>query len=162
MGRKVFVGGLPWATDENALKDAFKEFGTVTYAKVISDRETGRSRGFGFVEFSSDAEAQAAVRGMDQQDLGGRKVTVNEAQDRRNDRGGGEGGGERRGPPRDRGAKDGLRSRSSGPSPSPSNYRSSPEQPEFKPDDGQGGMKPPRRQGKSRRRPADRWDNDNF
>ena len=82
MGRKIFVGGLPWSFGEAELREAFDQFGTITYAKVVMDRDTGRSRGFGFVEYSSDAEAQAAIAGMDQQDCGGRRVNVNEAKER--------------------------------------------------------------------------------
>ena len=95
MGNKLFVGGLSWNTDDDGLKAAFDNYGSVTEAKVISDRETGRSRGFGFVTFSNSSEAQAAIAGMDGQDLDGRAVRVNEAQAR--DAGGRGGGGGNRG-----------------------------------------------------------------
>ncbi|MCO4773909.1 MAG: RNA-binding protein, partial [Deltaproteobacteria bacterium] len=82
MGSKLFIGGLAWATDDNSLRAACEAYGTVTEAKVITDRETGRSRGFGFVTFSSNEEAAAAIAGMDGQDLDGRSVRVNDAQER--------------------------------------------------------------------------------
>ena len=94
MGNKLFVGGLAWATSDESLRAAFEEFGTVTDAKVILDRDSGRSRGFGFVTMSSDEEASAAQQGLDGQEIDGRAVRVNEAQERR---GGGGGGGGRRG-----------------------------------------------------------------
>jgi len=94
MGNKLFVGGLAWATDDHGLRTAFEQFGTVTDAKVITDRETGRSRGFGFVTFGSDDEAANAIQAMDGTDLDGRAIRVNEAQERsRGPRGGGGGGG---------------------------------------------------------------------
>ena len=97
MGNKLFIGGLSWGTTDDDLNAAFGAYGSVTEAKVITDRETGRSRGFGFVTFSSSDEAQAAIAGMDGQDLGGRTVRVNEAQARNSGpRGGGGGGGGRR------------------------------------------------------------------
>jgi cold-inducible RNA-binding protein len=92
MSNKLFVGGLSWGTDDDALRDAFAEFGDVVDAKVITDRETGRSRGFGFVTFASAAEAKAAISSMDGATLDGRTINVNEAQDRRNDGGGDRGG----------------------------------------------------------------------
>jgi RNA recognition motif-containing protein len=101
MGDKLFVGGLAWGTDDEGLRAAFSGFGTVTEAKVISDRETGRSRGFGFVTFASSDQAQAAIAGMDGQDLDGRSVRVNEAQARTGG-GGGRGGGGGGGGGRDR------------------------------------------------------------
>ncbi len=91
MSKKLFVGGLAWATDEDSLRQAFEQFGPVNEAKVILDRETGRSRGFGFVTFKEDADADEAMRGLDGQQLDGRAIRVNEAQSR--DRGGGGGGG---------------------------------------------------------------------
>jgi cold-inducible RNA-binding protein len=97
MSNKLFVGGLSWGTDDDALRDAFAEFGDVVDAKVITDRETGRSRGFGFVTFASAAEAKAAISSMDGATLDGRTINVNEAQDRRNDGGGGGGRGGDRG-----------------------------------------------------------------
>ena len=92
MGNKLFVGGLAWATSDDGLRDAFAKFGEVTEAKVITDRETGRSRGFGFVTFTDDASAAEAVTALDGSDLDGRTIRVNEAQDR-GGRGGGGGGG---------------------------------------------------------------------
>lgn len=100
MGRKLFVGGLAWATDESSLKDAFSEFGDITYAKVIMDRDSGRSKGFGFVEFETEDAANSAMTAMDGASLDGRNIRVNEA----NERGGGGGRGPRRhdsGPRRD-------------------------------------------------------------
>lgn len=79
---KLFVGGLPFATTDDELAQAFSQFGTVVSAKVITDRETGRSRGFGFVEFGSDDEGKAAVAGMDNKELGGRTIHVSEARER--------------------------------------------------------------------------------
>jgi len=97
MGNKLFVGGISWNTDDSSLKAAFEAYGAVEEAKVITDRETGRSRGFGFVTMSSDAEAAAAIAGLDGQELDGRVVKVNEAQERqRRDGGGGRSGGGRR------------------------------------------------------------------
>jgi len=92
MGNKLFVGGLAWATDDDSLRSAFEQFGTVSDAKVITDRETGRSRGFGFVTLSSSDEAQRAIAEMDGQNLDGRSIRVNEAQERA-PRGGNRGGG---------------------------------------------------------------------
>lgn len=79
---KLFVGGLPYATTDEELSQAFSSFGTVSYAKVITDRETGRSKGFGFVEFESDDEGKAAEKAMNGAQIGGRTVTVNEARPR--------------------------------------------------------------------------------
>lgn len=79
---KLFVGGLPFSTTDDELGAAFTDFGTVTSAKVITDRETGRSRGFGFVEFDNDAEANAAVAGLDNKELGGRTIHVSVARER--------------------------------------------------------------------------------
>jgi len=93
MSKKLFVGGLAWATSDDGLRNAFEPFGEVAEAKVITDRDTGRSRGFGFVTFSDDAAADRAVEEMNDNELDGRRLTVNEAQDRR---GGGGGGGGRR------------------------------------------------------------------
>lgn len=94
MGKKVFVGGMSWNTDSEGLRTAFERFGEVEDAKVITDRDTGRSRGFGFVTFASDDSAQQAISEMDGQDLDGRTVKVNEAQERpRGDRGPRGGGG---------------------------------------------------------------------
>ena len=93
MGNKLFVGGLAWATDDQGLREAFESFGEVTEAVVIKDRETGRSRGFGFVSMGSDSEAAAAVNGMNGAQLDGRSIRVNEAQERTGGGGGGGGGG---------------------------------------------------------------------
>lgn len=79
MGNKLYVGNLPYGVRDNDLEQAFSQFGTVTSAKVMMERDTGRSKGFGFVEMGSDAEASAAVQGMNGQPLGGRSLVVNEA-----------------------------------------------------------------------------------
>jgi RNA recognition motif-containing protein len=79
MNKKLYIGGLSYDTTEDALRDAFAKFGTVESAIIINDKISGRSRGFGFVEMSSDEEAQAAVKAMDGQELDGRTLTVNEA-----------------------------------------------------------------------------------
>ena len=83
MSNKLFVGGLAWATDDQRLGDAFAEYGNVTEAKVIMERETGRSRGFGFVTFSNGDEAQAAIAALDGADLDGRSIRVNVAEDKK-------------------------------------------------------------------------------
>src|SRR6266567_275678 len=95
MGNKLYVGNLAYSVRDDSLQQAFAEFGTVTSAKVMMDRDTGRSKGFGFVEMGSDAEAQAAINGMNGQPLGGRSVVVNEARpmESRPPRSGGYGGG---------------------------------------------------------------------
>lgn len=92
---KLYVGGLPFATTDEELKDLFAEFGNVASAKVIFDRETGRSKGFGFVEFESDDEGKAAEAAMNGKDVGGRTINVNEARPMkpRGEFGGGNGGG---------------------------------------------------------------------
>ena len=79
MGNKLYVGNLPYSVRDQDLEQAFGQFGTVTSAKVMMERDTGRSKGFGFVEMGSDAEAQAAINGMHGQSLGGRAIVVNEA-----------------------------------------------------------------------------------
>ena len=79
MGNKLYVGNLPYSVQDSDLQQSFGQFGAVTSAKIMMDRETGRSKGFGFVEMGSDAEAQAAINGMNGQPLGGRSVVVNEA-----------------------------------------------------------------------------------
>ncbi len=96
MGNKLYVGNLAYSVRDDSLMQAFSQFGTVTSAKVMMDRETGRSKGFGFVEMGSDAEAQSAINGMNGQPLEGRAVVVNEARPRE-DRPGGFGGGGSRG-----------------------------------------------------------------
>lgn len=95
MGNKLYVGNLPYSVRDNDLEQSFSQFGTVTSAKVMMERDTGRSKGFGFVEMGSDAEAQAAINGMNGQSLGGRSVVVNEARpmEARPPRSGGYGGG---------------------------------------------------------------------
>ncbi len=92
MGNKLYVGNLAYSVRDESLQEAFSQFGTVTSAKVMMDRETGRSKGFGFVEMSSSAEAQAAMNAMNGQPLEGRAIVVNEARPRE-DRPGGFGGG---------------------------------------------------------------------
>ncbi len=92
MGNKLYVGNLADSVRDESLQSAFGQFGTVTSAKVRMDRETGRSKGFGFVEMGSDAEAQAAINGMNGQPLEGRPIVVNEARPRE-ERPGGFGGG---------------------------------------------------------------------
>ena len=92
MGNKLYVGNLAYGIRDEDLQQNFAAFGTVASAKVMMDRETGRSKGFGFVEMSSDAEAQAAIAGMNGKDLEGRAVVVNEARPRE-ERPGGFGGG---------------------------------------------------------------------
>jgi cold-inducible RNA-binding protein len=79
MATKLFVGSLPWAVDDQALEDLFKEFGTVSSAKVIMDRESGRSKGFGFVEFDDDNAAQEAMKALNGKDMQGRTIVVSEA-----------------------------------------------------------------------------------
>ena len=92
MGNKLYVGNLAYSVRDDSLHQAFSQFGTVTSAKVMMDRDTGRSKGFGFVEMASDAEAQAAIDGMNGQPLEGRAVVVNIARPRE-ERPGGFGGG---------------------------------------------------------------------
>ena len=82
MGNKLYVGNLAYSVRDESLQESFGQFGTVTSAKVMMDRETGRSKGFGFVEMSSDPEAQAAINGMNGQPLEGRPLVVNEARPR--------------------------------------------------------------------------------
>ena len=95
MGNKLYVGNLPYSVRDEDLQQSFSEFGAVTSAKVMMERDTGRSKGFGFVEMGSDAEAQAAISGMNGQSMGGRSVVVNEARpmEARPPRTGGFGGG---------------------------------------------------------------------
>ena len=92
MAKKLFVGGLSWNTNDQELREAFARHGEVTDAKVIMDRETGRSRGFAFVTFADGTAAEAAIRAMDGTSLDGRTIKVNEAEERRDDRRGGGGG----------------------------------------------------------------------
>ena len=94
MGKKLYVGNLSYDVDSSQLEQLFSAHGTVESAQVINDRDTGRSKGFGFVEMSSDAEAQAAIAAVNGQDHGGRALTVNEAKPREDrPRSGGGGGG---------------------------------------------------------------------
>ena len=95
MGNKLYVGNLPYSVRDEDLQQSFGQFGAVTSAKVMMERDTGRSKGFGFVEMGSDAEAQAAITGINGQPLGGRSVVVNEARpmEARPPRSGGFGGG---------------------------------------------------------------------
>ena len=98
MGKKLYVGNLPYSVRDGDLEQAFGQFGAVTSAKVMMERDTGRSKGFGFVEMGTDEEAAAAVNGMNGQPLGGRSIVVNEARpmEDRPPRSGGFGGGGRR------------------------------------------------------------------
>jgi cold-inducible RNA-binding protein len=99
MGNKLYVGNLPYTVRDEDLQQSFSEFGAVSSAKVMMERDTGRSKGFGFVEMGNDAQAQAAINGMNGQSLGGRSITVNEARpmEARPPRTGGYGGGDRSG-----------------------------------------------------------------
>ena len=97
MSKKLFVGSLSWNTDDHGLQEAFAAFGEVTEAKVITDRETGRSRGFGFVTFADESVVSAAMSKMDGSELDGRTIRVNEANERPPRGGGGGGGGGRGG-----------------------------------------------------------------
>ena len=98
MGSKIYVGGLPYATTDEQLQEIFSAHGTVESARVITDKSTGRSRGFGFVEMSSSGEAQRAIQALNGTDLEGRSLTVNEARPQENRSGfGGNRGSERRG-----------------------------------------------------------------
>ena len=93
MGSKLYVGNLSYDTDSATLQELFGEFGTVTSAEVISDRDSGQSKGFGFVQMGSDAEAKAAVDGLHDREVDGRNLTVNEARPKTDRPGGGGGGG---------------------------------------------------------------------
>ncbi|MBK8235996.1 MAG: RNA-binding protein [Nannocystaceae bacterium] len=104
MSKKLFVGGLSWGTTDDRLKEAFGRFGEVTEAKIITDRETGRSRGFGFVTYAEPAAAEQAIKELDGQELDGRTIRVNEAQNQTRPRGGG--GPRDGGPPRSFGGND--------------------------------------------------------
>jgi len=92
MAKKLFVGGLSWDTTDDGLRQAFASFGEITEAKVITDRDTGRSRGFGFVTFTQDEDAKKAISQMDGTSLDGKTIKVNEAQEK-SPRGGGRSGG---------------------------------------------------------------------
>src|SRR5262249_5687135 len=95
MGKKLYVGNLSYDVDSSALEQMFAAYGTVQSAQIISDRDTGRSKGFGFVEMGSDQEAQAAIAALSGKQIGGRSLTVNEAKPREGGGGGrgGSGGG---------------------------------------------------------------------
>jgi RNA recognition motif-containing protein len=100
MGKKLYVGNLAYGVDSSTLEQLFSQYGTVASAEIISDRDTGRSKGFGFVEMGSDEEAQAAIAALNGQQHEGRALTVNEAtprEDRPRGGGGGYGGGGGRG-----------------------------------------------------------------
>src|SRR6185295_13729641 len=97
MGKKLYVGNLSYDVDSSALEQLFTPHGTVESAQIITDRDTGRSKGFGFVEMSSDGEAQATISAMNGQEHGGRTVTGNEAKSKESPTGGGGGGGGGRG-----------------------------------------------------------------
>ena len=92
MAKKLFVGGLSWDTTNDGLRQAFASYGEITEAKVITDRDTGRSRGFGFVTFAQDDDAKTAISKMDGTNLDGKTIKVNEAQEK-SPRGGGRSGG---------------------------------------------------------------------
>lgn len=96
MGRKLYVGNLAFSVDSSGLEQMFAPYGAVESASIVTDRDSGRSRGFGFVEMSSADEAQAAIEALNGSQQGGRALTVNEAKPRE-DRGGGGGGGGGRG-----------------------------------------------------------------
>lgn len=93
MTKRLYVGNLSWDTTDESLNRAFSQAGTVTSASIITDRETGRARGFGFVEMSTDEEAENAVNTLDGLELDGRNIRVNEARERSPRSGGGGGGG---------------------------------------------------------------------
>ncbi|MFI4927311.1 MAG: RNA recognition motif domain-containing protein, partial [Burkholderiales bacterium] len=93
MGNKLYVGNLPYSFRDGELEQAFSQYGTVSSAKVMMERDTGRSKGFGFVEMGSPAEAQAAIEGLNGQQHGGRALVVNEARPMEPRSGGGGGGG---------------------------------------------------------------------
>lgn len=92
MGKRLYVGNLSYETSSSDLQSLFSQFGTVTSAQVIEDRDSGRSKGFAFVEMASDQDAQAAIDGLNGQQHGGRPLTVNEARPREPRSGGGGGG----------------------------------------------------------------------
>jgi len=103
MSKKLFVGGISWGTTNESLHEAFAKFGEITEAVIITERETGRSRGFGFVTFADGACADAAIAEMNGAKLDGRTIKVNEAEDRKKRPGGGGGRGNR---PYNRGPRD--------------------------------------------------------
>jgi RNA recognition motif-containing protein len=93
MAKKLFIGGLSWDTTDEGLRQAFASYGEITEAKVITDRDTGRSRGFGFVTFAQDEDAKSAISKMDGTSLDGKTIKVNEAQEKSPRSGGRSGGG---------------------------------------------------------------------
>jgi len=97
MGKKLYVGNLSYSVDSSELEQLFGQHGQVVSAQIINDRDTGRSKGFGFIEMATDEEAQAAITGLNGQEHGGRTLTVNEARPREERSGGGGGGGGGRG-----------------------------------------------------------------
>lgn len=97
MAKRIYVGNLPWSTTSTDLEALFSEFGQVHAAEVIMDRATGRSRGFGFVQMNDDGEADQAINSLNNKDLSGRPLVVNEARERAPRQGGGGGGGGRGG-----------------------------------------------------------------
>ncbi len=147
MAKKLFVGGLAWATTDDGLRDAFAEFGEVIDAKVVLDRETGRSRGFGFVTFAHDDEALRACEEMNEATLDGRSIRVDPAEESRRGgapSGGGGGGG---------GGGQGRRRSDEGPGRQPF----IPESHEPPPKDWSGGRSRANRGGKRRDRHDDDW-----
>jgi RNA recognition motif-containing protein len=92
MAKKLYVGNLPWSFTSSDLEALFAPFGTVQSAEVVSDRETGRSRGFGFVEMETQQASEEAIKGLNEKDIQGRNLTVNEARERTSGGGGGRGG----------------------------------------------------------------------
>src|SRR5687768_8358977 len=92
MATNIYVGNLPWSTTQDELMAMFQQYGAVTRAQVVTDRETGRSRGFGFVEMANEAEANAAIEALNNQQMNGRPLTVNIAKPREGGGGGGGGG----------------------------------------------------------------------
>ena len=104
MGKKIYVGNLPYSSNDQSLETLFSKFGTVESAKVILDRDSGRSKGFGFIEMSTDEEAQAAIEQLNEKEVDGRNIKVNEAkpQDKDSNRGGGFNRGGRGGGGRER------------------------------------------------------------
>jgi RNA recognition motif-containing protein len=107
MGKRIFVGNLPFSANDQVLNDTFAQYGTVESAKVIVDRATGRSKGFGFVEMSTDAEATTAIEKLNGAEYEGRTITVNEAQEMQPREAGAGGGGGRGRPGGGRGGRGG-------------------------------------------------------
>lgn len=93
MAKKIYVGNMSFDTDEEKLRETFTPFGTVESVNIIMNRDTGRSKGFGFVEMSTDEEAKAAISGLDGKEVDGRQLKVNEAREKQESRGGGGGRG---------------------------------------------------------------------